>query len=45
MRIKTAALAATLALAAITVSACRDGHPGHNSDRHYGRHDRGDHRR
>ncbi len=38
------ALAAALILASVSVAACRDGHPGHNSDRpHHGHHDRDRH--
>lgn len=41
MRIKAVTLAAVLALAAASVAACRDGHPGYDSDRHH-HHDRDD---
>ena len=40
MRSNKIALAAALALAGLTVSGCRYGHPGHSSDRHH--HHRGD---
>ncbi|MFA6117207.1 MAG: hypothetical protein WC729_24630 [Sphingomonas sp.] len=42
MRSNKMALAAALALAGLTVSGCRYGHPGNASDRHHGRHG-GDH--
>ncbi|QNA85190.1 hypothetical protein G4G27_15175 [Sphingomonas sp. So64.6b] len=47
MRTKTFTLAAVLVLAGLGVSACREGRPGHNSDRHHhrGDHHRGDHDR
>lgn len=41
------ALAAALALVGLSVSGCRYGHPGHDSDRpghgHHGDHGHGDH--
>ncbi|WP_062061663.1 hypothetical protein [Sphingobium baderi] len=42
MRGMNVAVIATLVLTGASVSACRDGRPGYNSDRHHG-HDR-DHR-
>jgi hypothetical protein len=32
-------VAALLVLASLGLSACHDGHPGHNSDHHHHRHD------
>ena len=39
---KTIAMAAALVLMGLSVSACRNEHPGNPSDHHHGHHD-GDH--
>ncbi len=35
---RQAMLAMALMATGLAVSSCRDGHPGHNSDRHHGHH-------